>query len=238
MEESIKEENSTAAQNEEGSSATMNKGSIITTNKKKQLPEVSVIRNWKEYLGESLLIVFSVILALGLTEVINKINEDNRTKEVLHQLREEIVANKNAEEEQLVYHRQVLKNIDSALRNPQYAQQFISNGELDQKPIFPDGVIKNDLNDVAWQIAKQNNIFSKIDLSTYSLLTDIYDNQQRITNSELEIGHLLLSFESRKPENLKTTLILLSDNYHGWAVDRAPRLLQQYQKAIDRLAKY
>jgi hypothetical protein len=52
--------------------------------------------------------------------------------------------------------------------------------------IAPEGVLRRDLNDVAWQVAKQNNIFSKIDLSTYSLLTDIYDNQQRITNSEQE----------------------------------------------------
>ena len=104
--------------------------------------------------------------------------------------------------------------------------------------IAPEGVLRHDLSDVAWQIAKQNNIFSKIDLSTYSLLTDIYANQQRITNSEQEIGHVLLSFESRRSENLRTTLILIRDNYHGWAVDRTPNLLNLYQEAIDKLSKY
>jgi len=241
MDETLKEENPSPATKEQSSSeAITNEGSPLKAQKKKELPEVSVVRNWKEYLGESLLIIFSVVLALGLTEVINNINEERRTKEVLHQLKEELITNKQAEEEQYAYHLQVLKNIDSALRRSEFAKKFINDsGEIDlTNTIAPHGVLRHDLNDVAWQVAKQNNIFSKIDLSTYSLLTDIYANQQRITNSEQEIGHVLLSFESRKPENLRTTLILVRDNYHGWAVDRAPNLLNLYQKAIDKLAKY
>jgi len=249
MEETIKEENPLPAiekRKEELSPATetieKEEASPKSGDKKiketKELPEVSIVRNWKEYLGESLLIIFSVILALGLTEVINNLNEEKRTKEVLHQLREELIENKKAEEIQYAYHEQVLKSIDSALRNPAFAQQFINNGELHQEPIFPQGVLRRDLKDVAWQIAKQNNIFSKTDLATYSLLTEIYVQQQHITNSELEIGHIILSFESRKPENLRTTLILMRDNYHGWAVDRAPHLLDLYQQAIDKLSNY
>ncbi len=242
MGETIKEENtlpSTEQKNAPVTTALKDEVSTtINTKTKKEPPEVSIVRNWKEYLGESLLIIFSVILALGLTEIINNINEARRTKEVLHQLREELIANKKAEQEQYAYHLQVLKNIDSALRNPAFAQQFINSGEIHQKPIFPEGLLRHDLNDVAWQVAKQSNIFSKIDLDTYSLLTDIYNNQEHITKSEEEIARVLLSYESRRPENLKIALILMRDNYHGWAVDRAPNLLNLYQRAIDRLAKY
>ena len=89
------------------------------------------------------------------------------------------MTNKKAEEEQYAYHLQVLKNIDSALHHPEFAKNFINDsGEIDlANTIAPHGVLRHDLNDVAWQIAKQNNVFSKIDLSTYSLLTDIYANQ-------------------------------------------------------------
>src|SRR6476469_9868342 len=97
---------------------------------KAQHPIVVVERNWKEYLGECLLIVFSVILALILTEVINKINDRKRTAEILHQLKTELINNKQLEEEQYRYHLQVLKNIDSALNNPAIAGKFISNGEI------------------------------------------------------------------------------------------------------------
>jgi len=203
-----------------------------------QHPVVAVERGWKDYLGECLLIVFSVILALVVTEFINNLNEKNRTAEILRELKDEITENKKNETEQYAYHLQVLKNIDSALSNQALAEQFISNGEIHLKPIAPDGVIYHDLNDAAWQVAKQNNIFAKIDFETYALLNDIYNNQQRITNSEDKIAQMLLSFDSRKPENLRTTLILLRENYHAWDVDRAPHLLELYQQAINILSKY
>lgn len=206
---------------------------------RKELPEVVPVRNWKEYLGESLLIIFSVVLALILTEIFNKLHDDRQTREVLHQLKQELIDNKRNETEQYRYHLQVLKNIDSALRYPEYAKQFINNGELNlEGHMAPQGVISKDLNSVAWEVAKQKDAFSKLGFATYSLLTEIYNNQQRITNSEDKIGALLLSYESRKPENLRTTLILFRDNYIAWDVERAPRLLKWYQEAIDKLGNY
>lgn len=207
---------------------------------KKNLTEVVTVRTWKEYLGECLLIVFSVILALVVTEFINNLNDKKRTGEILHELKDELIENKSMEQEQYAYHLQVLKNIDSALHHPEFAKKIINDsGQLDlTNTIAPNGVMRHDLNDVAWQIAKQDNIFSKIDISTYSLLNDIYNNQARITNSEDKIAQILLSFESRKPENLRTTLILIHDSYHGWDVDRAPNLLNLYQQAIDKLSNY
>jgi len=207
---------------------------------RENVPVVSVERGWKEYLGECALIVFSVILALVVTEFINNLNDKEKTAGILHELKDEITENKKNEEEQYAYHLQVLKNIDSALHNPTFAKKFINDsGEVDlTHTIAPHGVIRRDLNDVSWQIAKQNNVVSKIDFSTYSLLNDIYNNQARITNSEDKIAQVLLSFDSRKPENLRTTLILVRDNYHGWDVDRAPGLIEEYQKAIDLLSKY
>ncbi len=206
--------------------------------KKDERPEVIIVRNWKEYLGESLLIVFSVALAIILTEVFTKIHENNQTREVLHQLRQELINNNESEEIQYKYHLMVLHNIDSALHDEKFRKKFLDSGQIHLKVIAPDGVMREDLNDFAWQVAKQNNIFSKLDLRTYSMLTDIYDNQQRIIKSEDEIGKLLLSFESREPENAKATLILMRDNYHAWAVDRAPALLNKYKKAIDALSNY
>src|SRR5574338_22685 len=240
MDEKIKKENPSAATepSKENTSPAIHEESQAQVQKEsKKLPEVSVVRSWKEYLGESLLIVFSVALALGLTEFINNLNTEKRTKQVLHQLLEELISNKKAEEEQYAYHLKILNKIDSAIENPLIAKKFLADGKINMDVITPPphGLLLHDLNDVAWQIAKQNNIFSKIDLSTYRLLTDIYNNQDRITKSEDEIAKILLSWESRKPENLRTTLILIHNNYVGWATERAPRLLELYQQAIDKL---
>jgi hypothetical protein len=215
-----------------------NKAPVQIKSKKESLPEVITIRNAKEYLGESLLIIFSVVLALLLTELFSKIHENNRTEEIIQQLKQELIDNKKAEEIQYAYHVQVLRKIDSALTHSEFAKQFINNGVLNLKSIAPDGIRRIDLNDIAWQIAKENNILSKLDINISRMLTHIYDQQQHITKSEDEIAKVLLSWESRKPENLQTTLILTSDNYKGWAVDRAPGLLKEYQEAIDKLGHY
>ncbi len=206
--------------------------------KKDDRPEVIIVRNWKEYLGESLLIVFSVALAIILTEVFTKIHENQQTREVLHQLRQELINNNESEEIQYRYHLKVLQNIDSALHYEKFRKTFLDSGQVHLQAIAPDGVLREDLNDIAWQVAKQNDIFSKLNLETYRLLTDIYDNQARIAKSEDEIGKLLLSFESREPENSKSTLILMRDSYKAWAVDRAPALLNKYKRAIAELSNY
>ena len=219
--------------------------SILQLQKKRSkdpIPEVITVRNWKEYLGESMLIIFSVVLALILTEIFNNIHEDRQNAEIIHQLKLELIDNKRLETEQYNYHVRVLHNIDSALYNPAYAALFINNGEVNigklLHAIAPSGVMKNDLNSVAWDIAKQKDVFGKLGIETYGLLTDIYNNQQRITNAEDKIGAVLLARESRDPKNLITTLELVRDNYHGWAVDRAPNLIELYQKAIDRLKEF
>jgi hypothetical protein len=45
---------------------------------------VYTIRDWKEYMGESLLIIFSVLLALILTEYFNHLHDKENTKTMLH----------------------------------------------------------------------------------------------------------------------------------------------------------
>ena len=205
---------------------------------KKNLTEVVTIRTWKEYLGECLLIVFSVILALGLTEYFNSLHEKKLDNEILHQLKEELIESKKAAAEQYVYHLYVFKLIDSAKQNPAFAKKFLDSGEVHINVIFPHGVLLNNVNEVAWQQAKQNDVFSKIDFQTYSLLTDIYNNQERFLNLEPDLAKILISYESRKPENLQITLTLVHDAVYGWIVERTPSLLKNYQRAIDKLSKY
>ena len=56
---------------------------------------------------------------------------------------------------------------------------------------MPQGALLKDLNEVAWQQAKQNNVFKYLDLQTYSILTDAYDNQERFLNLEPSLEDFL-----------------------------------------------
>ena len=103
---------------------------------------------------------------------------------------------------------------------------------------MPQGALLHDMNEVAWQEVKQNNVFEYLDISTYQLLTDIYDNQERFLNLEPSLANLLISYQSRNEENLQTTLTLIHDILFAWIVERTPRLIKLYQQAIDELNKY
>ena len=52
-------------------------------NVRKELQEVITVRTFRDYVEESLLIVFSVVLALLLTTLFQKLHENKQTREVL-----------------------------------------------------------------------------------------------------------------------------------------------------------
>lgn len=201
---------------------------------KKPKQEVYVLRDMREYLGESLLIIFSVFLALVVTEYINTLHEKSQTRELMDNIKNELVKNKKLEEAQYTYQKNILKRIDSAINDPVLHHKIISGGELHLKYVFSDGhgVLYGDLSDVAWQVAKSQNIFPKINFELVEKLTNVYNDQERIGKLEDKIGGILLSYESRNDNNIRQTLILIRDGYKGWAVDRAPGLIQQYDEAI------
>ena len=205
---------------------------------KEKTPEVVVIRNWKDYLGESFLIIFSVLLALFLTEIINNFHEKEQTRGLVNNIRDELVKNKTREQELYQYDLLILKNIDSALKDKSLQQQLVSGGEFHYDRIIPNGVLYRYLDNVAWEVARNHNISSKIDFKIISALTRIYEDQAKTTKIEDEIAKIIFSRESTKIENIGETLILIRNNYKGWAVDRAPGLLDQYDKAINALEHY
>jgi hypothetical protein len=199
--------------------------------------EVFSKKDWKDYARESAMIVFSVLLALALTEVVNYFHEKNETAELLLNLKNEMVKNKQYEQEQYAYQTMVLKNIDSALKHPEFLHQVIHDGELHFKNIAPDGVLYRDLSKVAWQVAQSKGIITRVDFPLVEKLTHIYEQQARIDKLEEEIAAILLKSGSRTDANARETLILVRDGYHGWAYDRAPGLINDYAQVIKALGE-
>jgi hypothetical protein len=52
---------------------------------------------------------------------------------------------------------------------------------------------------------------------------------------EEEVARIIFDRASREPKQIKTTLILIKDIYHGWAVDRIPGLLSEINIALDKI---
>jgi len=206
--------------------------------KKHKKKYVYPIRDWKEYLGESLMIVFSVLLALFLTEHINKLHERENTKSLLRSISAELNHNRKFILEMQDYNLMVLSKIDSVLVDKKLQKKLVSKDEFHLEVIAPHGIQYRFLDNDAWAIGKNNNIISKIDIETISILTKVYENQDRIAKIEDEVAKVIFDRESRDPRQVRKTLILIKDIYHGWVVDRIPGLLSQIDSAIVKIEKY
>jgi len=209
----------------------------ITDHKKEKL-FVYTIRDWKEYLGESVLIIFSVILALALTEYFTNLHEKENTRTILKSIVAELKHNKTSIQEMHQYNLQVLNKIDSVLNDKKLQNDFVSNNELHLKLIAPEGVLYRYLDNSAWTIAKSNNVISKVDIETVALLTKVYDDQARMMKLENDVAAIIFDRASRDSKQVATTLILIRDVYHAWAVDRTHGLLEQIDSTIKKVDTY
>lgn len=192
-------------------------------------------RDWKEYLIESLMIVFSVLLALFLTESINKSHDRKYMKDLLKNVVIELKNNKTAILEMQEYNLNVLNKIDSALADRKIQDAIVTNSEFHLNVIAPHGVLFRYLDDDAWIIAKNNNIMSKIDIESISILNKVYEDLERIGKVEDEVAQVIFERNSRDPKQIHSTLIIIRDIYHGWAVDRVPSLLYRIDNAITKI---
>ena len=207
----------------------------LDVSSKKDKTYVYPVRDWKEYLGESLLIIFSVLLALGVTEYINKFHERENTKSLLKNIVIELKNNKKAIQEMNEYNMQVLGKIDSALGSRDLQHKLVSNDEFHLKQIAPLGVLYRYQENDAWTVAKNNDIMSKINIESISILSRVYEEQDRISKVEEEVARVLFNRSSRDPRQVHKTLILIRDIYHAWAVDRVPGLLSTIDAAIVKI---
>ena len=196
------------------------------------------IRNWKEYLGESFLIIFSVLLALGVTEYLGKIHEKENTKTILKSVADELRRNKKALVEMQDYNLKVFAKIDSALTDKKIQKKLVYNDEFHLDVIAPEGIQYRYLENAAWTIAKNNNIMSKIDIESVSILTRVYGDQDRIGKIEDEVGKIIFDRASRDPKQVRKTLFLIKDNYRGWVVDRVSGMFIEIDSALAKIGKY
>jgi hypothetical protein len=134
-----------------------------------------------------------------------------------------------------VYNLQVLSRIDSALTDKKFQREIVSNDEFHLKMIAPDGILFRYLDDISWTVAKNNDIMTRLDIETLSILTKVYGDQERIGKMEDEVAKVLFDRNSRDSKQVHSTLILLRDNYLGWAVDRIPGLVTQIDFVISKI---
>ena len=186
--------------------------------------------------------MLSVLLALFLNELRNSWQESQQTKDVIENLRNELAKNKTTIEKQQSYLTLVLDNIDSALIHEAYRATLLFTEEnyFNVGAVAPEGIFYGGfIDEIAWLIAQENNIYSKVDFETISLLSEIYEQQAMINKGYEMVEEIIASREARDPAKVKETLSMIKYNaYKGYSYDRMPGLLRSYDGALEKLEVY
>jgi hypothetical protein len=190
---------------------------------------------WVKLGIESLLIVFSVLLALALNEYMSVRKEEERTRHVLISIREELRENEKIIRNWHQIHQKILKNIAHYRNNPQAQDSLVVNNQFQFNRIFSGTVIPNLVRSTAWETAKSNGTLQNLDLSLANTLSDMYDMQAiGVTRTADKLIALIYERETHEQERVGQTLVML-EIVLSELVGQESYLLQVYDDVLKKV---
>ncbi len=191
----------------------------------------SVSRAIREYLAQFILIVFSVVFGLYLSERIEDRKERQAAEDLLVTIESEVKDNTQLLEHWYPYHHEIYKNLDSLSKDAEFVEQFINDKYFLFERLFHRGTFmsRSPASD-AWEIAKAHPLIVKIDYDKYLILSRIY-NQQEVTfaNMQEEIFALFNTNGVNARKDAKSNLELIA-NHIRELVAREKQLMYYYRK--------
>ncbi|MFY8298085.1 hypothetical protein AAEU28_04720 [Pseudoalteromonas sp. SS15] len=187
-------------------------------------------------LFESGLIVFSVLLALFLSEMHSQVKKDQEKVRALQLIKAELTTNKALLEQWRPYHQQVLANVESAITKP---PEFLDSSKqrafiLSQ---MPNGLVQDMLRNSAWDALKQSGISSNMRIETISALNTLYRFQTLSIEATLtRLGDIFYSRESVREAYLLETLYLMRNLLQELTAQEEFMIIN-YQNAIKDIDK-
>jgi len=171
----------------------------------------------KQNLTQVILIVFSVVLGLFLSERIEERKDKQLADNLLAKIKSEVNDNRKLVKEWVVYHQAFTKNLDSLATNEQFIREFIG----DKFTIFrllpeeTNGTFMGRLpsND-AWDIAKSHPLTVNIDYDKLLILSKIYTQQKLSFEPMVEMFELFKSKDFNIEKNAKSSLNTVLENMY------------------------
>ncbi|GAA0871617.1 hypothetical protein GCM10009117_07630 [Gangjinia marincola] len=183
-----------------------------------------------KYLEQVLLIVFSVVLGLYLSERIEDRKNERDAQELFLKINSELTTNKKLLDYWVPYHKEIINRLDSLSNDTTFIKTFIADKSVIYEA-FGRGTIMSDMpsND-AWDIAKSHPLIVNMDYDKLFILSKIY-NQQRFTYESIPaLINLIVSSEFNAREHAKRNLELLRDKLEE-TYGREVQLVQYYELA-------
>ena len=182
------------------------------------------------------LIVFSVVLGLFLSERIEDRKDQNDAEKLISKIKSELNGNLKILNIWVPYHREVVGNLDSLLKDDNFVNEFISDKTRLYSAFSKQTLMGESPTSDTWDIAKSHPLIVNFDYDELFVLSRIY-NQQKSTYEPIpRLIELLLSSDLNAQENAKSNLILFRDKLDDISM-RELQLLAYYNEA-EKILKY
>lgn len=191
---------------------------------------------WQKLLRESILIVFSVLLALFINEIIAKNKDKRNTKVLLENLKTELETNLATADFVRDYHDRVRDSLIVIIDQGLEKERLYNDHGLYIYDVADRGIIQESVTEIAWQVSKQQGLSSKINFETSSLLYDVYEQQRLVMTTLDNIIMLMNDRVSQDQTQAKTTVFLLT-SFFKEAVGQEKVLIKKYKKTLALLEK-
>lgn len=183
-------------------------------------------------LFESVLIVFSILLALSVSECSERSNRRERAEIALDNIRAEITSNAASLRRAVPYHQQMLARLDLLLTDS--ASVLRSQGVIGTlSRIAPEGLQPPTLGSTAWGIATTTDAISRIDYAQVYALSRLYQIQRMgVETTVPRLSELLLSRETFQTGQDPVPSLRLLQLILNELVTQEQFLLQHYTEVL------
>lgn len=189
----------------------------------------------KKNITQVVLIVFSVVLGLYLSERIEERNDRQESDNLLNLIKSEVTDNMQLMEEVTAYHKEIHENLDSLSKDEVFIAAFINDKSILTYQLLPRGTFmpRYPSND-AWDIAKAHPLIANIDYDKLLILSKIYKQQELTFEPMNELFEVYKSKDVNLEKDAKLNLEIISGSLHE-LVAREVQLMYFYNQAEDIL---
>ena len=189
----------------------------------------------KQFITQFILIVFSVVLGLYLSERIEDRKKKRESEELLSTIKSEVVDNIRLIEEWQPYHLEINNNLDSLSKDEEFIEEFIDNRYTLLDKLLTKGTFmgRRPASD-AWDIAKSHPLIVNIDYEKWMILSRVYNQQEVTFEPAMELIELLESRDVNEQSVAQQNLEIMANHWRDF-VAREEQLVYYFRQAEEIL---
>jgi hypothetical protein len=194
--------------------------------------------DFRHLLIESILIVFTVLLALALSEWRAGIKENKTRASVLNNIILEVKKNKNDLESKMDYHLEMSKKLGLYLNSDSLWSSLNYNSGIEaMMQIMDKGLQNPDLQSGAWRSAELSGIVNSFDYETIYILSNVYRVQSEgPDNTWKQLASLFGDPNSYDKNSARRLGLMLQVGFNElYSQERS--LVYSYENALNALEK-